>query len=151
MIARLAERAFGLGAVGDVAADILHFRGLAGVGSHQAFAPGDPSRPEAACDLLVVHPRAVGFDRGVALLEHVECEAAADQHLARPVGQIAIGVVGEGDASLEIAQHDQIALLFEQAAGALFGFLQFPIAVGECFIVQRDLAQPAAHPAQPHA
>ena len=46
LVAGLAERAFGLGAVGDVAADALQFRGLAGIGAHQAFAPGDPSRPE---------------------------------------------------------------------------------------------------------
>src|SRR6201746_2362594 len=53
--------------------------------------------------------------------------------------------------SSRIAQHDQIALLLEQAAGALLGFLQFPIAVGQRLVMHRDLAQPAMHPAQPHA
>ena len=66
--------------------------------------------------------------------------------------QRAIGVVDEGDAAVGVAQHDQVALRFEQAAGALLGFLQFPIAVGQRFIVQRQLcACAAAHPAQPHA
>ncbi len=70
LVARLGERAFGLGAVGDVAADALQFGRLAGVGANQALAPGDPARPERGRDLLVVDPGAVGLDRGVALLEH---------------------------------------------------------------------------------
>ena len=151
LVARLAQRAFGFGAVGDVAADALHFRRLAGIGPHQAFAPGDPARPERRCDLLVVNPGAVAFKRGVALFEHVEGEAAADQGAARLLRQLAKGVVDEGDAAVGVAQHDQVALRFEQAAGALLGFLQFPIAVGERFIVQDDLAEFLAHPAQPDA
>ena len=39
-----------------------------------------------------------------------------------------------------VAQHDQVALRFEQAARALLGFLQFPIAVGQRLVVQHDLA-----------
>ncbi len=38
----------------------------------QAFAPGDPARAERSVDLLVVNPRAVGFERGVALFEHLQ-------------------------------------------------------------------------------
>ena len=63
LVACLAERAFGLGAVGDVAADALQFGRLAGIGTHQAFAPCDPSRSERGCDFLVVDPRAVGLER----------------------------------------------------------------------------------------
>ena len=151
VVAGLAERAFGLGAVGDVAADALHLGRLAGIGADQAFAPGDPARPERGRDLLVVNPGAVGLERGVALLEHVEREAAADQRVARLFRQFAIGVVDEGDAAVAVAQHDQVALRFEQAAGALLGLLQFPIAVGQRFVVQRDLAHLLAHPAQPEA
>ena len=143
VVAGLGQRALGFGAVGDVAADALHFRRLARVRSNQALAPGDPARPERRCDLLVVNPGAVGFDRRVALLEDGRCETAAEQRAARPRDQFAIGVVDEGDAALGVAQHDQIALGFEQAAGALLGFLQFPIAVGQRFIVQGDLAQPS--------
>ena len=151
LVAGFAERAFGLGAVGDVAADALHLRRLAGIGADQAFAPGDPARPERGRDLLVVDPRAVGLERGVALLEHLELEAAADQRFARLLGQFAIGVVGEGDAAVGVAQHDQVALRFEQAAGALLGLLQFPVAVGQRLVVQRDLAHLLAQQAQPHA
>ena len=141
LVAGFAERAFGFGAVGDVAADALHLGRLAGIRPNQAFAPCDPSRPQRACDLLVVNPGAVGLERGVALLEQVESEVAADQRAARLLGQFAIGVVDKGDAAVGVAQHDQVALRFEQAAGAFLGFLQFPIAVGQRFIVQGDLAE----------
>ena len=65
--------------------------------------------------------------------------------------QFAIGVVGEGDAAVSVAQHDQVALRFEQAAGALLGFLQFPVPVGHRFVVHGDLAHLLAHHAEPEA
>jgi hypothetical protein len=65
--------------------------------------------------------------------------------------QYAIGVVDEGDNAFRIAQHDQVALGFEQAAGALLGLLQFPIAVGQRLVMQRDLAKFFAHQAQANA
>ena len=61
--------------------------------------------------------------------------------VARLLREFAIGVVGEGDAAVAVAQHDQIALRFEQAAGALLGLLQFPIAVGQRLVVQGHLAK----------
>ena len=151
LVAGLAERAFALGAVGDIAADALHVGGLAGIGANQSFAPGNPSRPERGCDLLVVNSRAVGLEGGVALLEDLKRKVAADQRAARLLRQFAIGVVDESDAAVGVAQHDQVALGFEQAAGAFLGLLQFPIAVGQRFVVQGDLANPLAHPAQPDA
>ena len=150
-VAGLGQRALGFSAVGYVAADALHFRRPARVRSNQALAPGDPARPERRCDLLVVNPGAVGFDCRVALLEDGRCETAAEQRGARPRDQFAIGIVDKGNAALGVTQDDQIALGFEQAAGALLGLLQFPVAVGQRFIVQSDLAQPSAHPAQPDA
>ncbi|MGY4283273.1 hypothetical protein ACVWXO_002493 [Bradyrhizobium sp. LM2.7] len=98
-----------------------------------------------------MHARAGAFARAFALLQHVEIKARADQCVARSASQRAIGVVGKGDAALMIAQHDQIALLFEQAAGALFGFLQLPIAIDQRFIVGGQRAQPLVDEAQPHA
>ena len=98
-----------------------------------------------------MNPRAVRLKRGLALLKDGECEATADQRASRLLGQFAIGVVDEGDSARRIAQHDQVALGFEQAAGALLGLLQFPIAVGQRLVVQRDLAEFLAHPAQPEA
>ena len=92
-----------------------------------------------------------GFERGVALFEHGERGAAADQRVACRLRQFAIGVVDIGDAAVGVAQHDQIALRFEQAAGALLGFLQFPVPVRHRFIVHGDLAQFLAHQAQPDA
>ena len=50
-----------------------------------------------------------------------------------------------------IAQYDQIALRLEQAAGALLGFLQFPVSIRHRFIVQGDLAQLLAHQPEPEA
>ena len=78
-------------------------------------------------------------------------KVAADQCAARLLRQFAIGVVDESDAAVGIAQHDQVALRFEQAAGPFLGFLQLPIAVGQRFVVQRDLANLLAHPAHPDA
>ena len=81
----------------------------------------------------------------------MKAELAADQRLARLARQFAIGVVGEVDAAFGVAQHDQVALRFEQAADALLGFLQFPVAVGQRFIVERDLAKLVAQQAHPEA
>ena len=148
LIARFGKRALGLGAVGDVAADALHLGRPAGVATDEAFAPCDPSRLQRAGDLLVMNSRAIRIERALALLKHGECEAAADQRAARLPGQFAIGVVDEGDGACGIAQHDQVALGFEQAAGALLGLLQFPIAVGQRLVAQCHLAMFLAHPAQ---
>ena len=141
LVARFRQRALGLGAVGDVAADALQLGRLAGVGTHQSFAPGDPFRSEPRCDLLVVDARAVALDCAVALLQHLEIEARADQRFARLLGHLAIRIIGEGDVAARIAHHDQVALLLKQAAGAFGGFLQLPIAVGERFVMQHDLVQ----------
>ena len=151
LVAGLGQRALAFGAIGDVAADALHFRRAPGVVADEAFAPCDPARAERARDLLVVNAGAVRFERGVALFENFKREAGADQRIARHLCELAIGVVGIGDAALGVAQHDQIALQFEQAAGALLGFLQFPVPVGQRFIVQGDLAHLLAHQAEPDA
>ena len=98
-----------------------------------------------------MNPGAVGLDRGVALLQHVKRKPAADQLAARLFGELAKGIVDEGDAAVAVAQHDQVALQFEQAAGALLGLLQFPIAIDHRFVVQRHLAHGLPHPAQPEA
>ena len=65
--------------------------------------------------------------------------------------QFAIGVVGEGDAAIGVAQHDQVALRFEQAAGALLGLLQFPVPVGHRLVVHGDLAHLLAQHAEAEA
>ena len=151
LVAGLGERALALGAIGDVAADALQFGRSAGVVAHQSFAPGDPARAERACDLLVVDAGAAGFERDVALFENDELDRVSDQRVTVRLRQFAIGVVGKGDAAVSVAQHDQVALGFEQAAGALLGFLQFPVPVGHRFVVQGDLAQLLAHHAEPEA
>jgi hypothetical protein len=98
-----------------------------------------------------MNPCAVLIQRGAALLDHIERECAADQRAAGFLRQFAIGVVDEGDAAVGVAQHDQVALRFEQAADALLGLLQFPIAVGHRFVVERDLAKFLAQEAEPDA
>ena len=147
LIARFGERPLALGALGDIAADALHFGRMACVAANEALAPGDPSRPERACDFLVVDAGAAGFPRGVALLKHGKRKMAADQRVAGLTGEGAKSVVDEGDAASRVAQHDQIVLRFEQAAGALLGFLQFPVTVRERFVVHGDHAQLPAHQA----
>ena len=151
LVAGLRQRALAFGAVGDVAADALHFGRSSGVVADEALAPRDPARAERTRDLLVVNAGAVRFERGVALFEDFKREARADQRVARHLREFAIGIVGIGDAAPGVAQHDQIALRFEQATGALLGFLQFPVPVGQRFIVQGDLAHLLAHQAEPDA
>ena len=141
LVARFRQRALGLGAVRDVAPHALQLRGLPGIRANETLAPGDPPRTERALDLLVVDPRAVVFQGAVALLDDLEAETAADQGLARPVGHLAVGVIGKGDRAACVAHDDQVALRFEQAARAFLCLLQFPIAIGERFIVKRDLAE----------
>ena len=123
LVAGVAERALGFGAVGHIAADALHLRWLTGIRSHQALAPGDPSRSKFSGDALVVNPRAARLQRGVTLLKNLECEGTADQRTAGLPGELAIGVVDGCDEALRIAQHNQVVLRFEQAAGAFLGFL----------------------------
>ena len=79
LVARFGQRALAFGTISDVAADALHFRRLSCIVSDQPLAPGDPSCTERACDPLVVDPRAVRFQRGVALFENGERGGAADQ------------------------------------------------------------------------
>ena len=137
LIAGLAERTLGLGAIGYVAA-----------GGTYCISAGWPASvrtrpslhaihrgPERASDLLVVDPGTGWLERGGALLKDNEFEGAADQRAARLLRQFAKRVVDECDAALGIAQNDQVALGFEQTAGAFLGFLQFPIAVGQGFVV----------------
>jgi len=151
LVAGFRQRAFGFGAVGNVAADALHFGRCAGIETNQRLAPGDPARAQYGFDSLVVNPRAVGFDRACTLFDHSELKTAADQLGTPLVRQFTVGVVDEGDPAVGAAQHDQVALRLEQAAGALFGFLQLPIAVGHRLVMQHDLAQLLAQESHPHA
>ena len=100
-------------------------------GADRHLAPGDPARPIGGGDLLVVAARAVGRERGQALLDHLGQIARADQRLAGAAGERAEGVIRVGDAALPVAAHDQVALRFEKAARALLGFPELPVAVGE--------------------
>ena len=61
MVAGLAQRPLGLGAVGDIAADALQIRRMIRVGADQAFPPGDPSRSQRGFDLLVMNAGAARF------------------------------------------------------------------------------------------
>ena len=59
------ERALGLDAVGDIAADALHFG--AGIAAHRDLAPGDPAAAGAGGDFLVVDAGAVRRARRMSL------------------------------------------------------------------------------------
>ena len=151
LVAGVGQRALRLGAVSDVAPDALQLRRLAGIRANQALAPGDPARSERTFDLLVVNPRAVLVQRAVILRDDLKGKTAADQHRAWLAGHLAIGIVGKRDDAVGVAHHDEVALRFEQAAGASFRLLQFPIAIGKRLIVERDLAKPFAQKAQADA
>ncbi len=101
LVARLGQRALGLGAVGDVAADALHLGGLAGIVPDTALAPGDPARRRAGVvDLLVVHARAVRSRSALSPCSRTsKSKRVPISALARLSGERAIGVVGEGDAA----------------------------------------------------
>ncbi len=147
----VAKRTFGFGPVGDVAPDALHFRRPVGVDANEALAPGDPARSERAPDLLVVDAGAVRFQRRVTLFEHRKIEDRTQQLAAGFLRQRAEGLVGEGNALLGVAQHDQVALRFEQAACALLRFLQLPIAVDQGLVARGDSPHRPAQHADPEA
>src|SRR5262249_19591034 len=111
------ERALGLRAISDVAADALHFGTLTGADRH--LAPGDPALAFGRRDLLVVAARSIWRDRGCTLLNHLRLKAFADECFARAVGQPAKRVVGVGDAALAVAAHDHVALGCQERACAL--------------------------------
>ena len=104
---------------------------LRGARPHHHVAPGDPARAVAAGDLLIMHPGAVGLERGVALLDHLQGERGAGERFARRSGERAERVVDEGDAALAVAAHDDVALGLQKAAGPLLDLLELPVAVGE--------------------
>ena len=151
VIARLGQRALGARAVGDVAAHTLHVGGLVRVAADQSFAPGDPARSKRAVDLLVVNAGAIRLKGNSALFQHGQYEARPDQGLARLARKRAVRIVDRGDDAVTVAQHDQIALGFEQAAGMFLCAFQFPVAIGESLVVHLDLAHLFAQPAHPHA
>ncbi len=138
LVARVGQGALGLDPVGDVAADALHL-GLR-PGAHHDLAPRDPARAVGRRDLLVVHAGAVVMQRGLALLDHRQRERAADELVARAGSQRAEGVVGVGDAVVAVTADDDVALRLEQAARALLGLLELPIAVGELLGATAQLA-----------
>ncbi len=127
LIARIGERAFCRRAIGHVAADALHL--AVAVSAHGDFAPGDPAHAVGAGDFLVVNPRAVGEQRGVALLLHRQRECGAKKVVAAASGERAERVIGIGDGAVAVAAHDDVTLRFEKALGALLGFPAFPITV----------------------
>src|ERR1019366_7046413 len=95
----------------------------------------------AAGDLLVMHPGAVGLERGLALLDDVGLETAAHQRLARRAGQRAKRVVDEGNETAAVAADDDVALGFEKALGPLLDLLELPIAIGQLLDALGERAQ----------
>ena len=90
LVARLGQRALGLGAVGDVAADALQFGGLAGIGAHETFAPGDPARAERASAIFWSWTRVPLGSSALSPCSRIsKAKPAADQRLARPSAQAA--------------------------------------------------------------
>ncbi len=149
LVARVGERALGLHAVGDVAADTLHLGAGQRRGPHHHLTPGDPARAGVGRDLLVVDACSVGRMRRGALFQHRQRERSADKLGARPLGQHAECVVDIGDAAVDVAANDHVALRGEKALRALFRFLELPVAVGkllDALLLRAQLALEQAHP-----
>ncbi len=130
LVARRGERVLGLDAVGDVAADALHF------GRPRRRAPRLRARRSSACrrradDLWSCTRVPSGEHRHGALRENGQFGRGADQGLAAAAGERAEGVIGVSDAAAGVAAHDQVALRLQQTARALFGLAQLPIVVGQ--------------------
>ena len=96
LVARLGERVFALGAVGDVAADALDLAHARGGIADRDVAPGDPARAIRRGDLLVVHARAVRQRRDRALFEQRQRNVAADQRPRAEAGKAAKRIVRIG-------------------------------------------------------
>jgi hypothetical protein len=148
LVARFRQRQFGFGAVGDVAADALDFD--AAFQRHGYFAPGDPAGAVGCRDLLVVHARAVGGKRAVALLQQRQGKIACQQRIARASGKPAESIVGVSDMAGGVTAQDEVTLRFQEAARAFLRFLQLPGAVGEFFrALLQALEITAQHPVAP--
>src|SRR5690606_24787870 len=106
-----------------------------GVDAHPRFAPRYPARPKQSVNLLIVYARAVGLNSDIALMQGGQHEGRSAERFASAAGCFAISIVDESDLPRRIAPNDQVALRFDQAAGALFRFLQFPIAIGKRFMM----------------
>ena len=130
-------------AVGHVAANALDF--TAAIVAHGDFAPGDPARAGGSGDLLVVHPRAVGKNAGLALLLDRQTEGGGEKVLARPAGERAEGVVGVGDRAAAIAANDDVALRLEEALAALLRLAHLPIAIRFLVDARFQIAQLRLH------
>ena len=143
LIARIGQRALGIDAVGDVAADALHLARR--IGAHGDFPPGDPARAAGRGDFLVVDPRAVGQGRCLALRFHGQREIGAKQRLARPPGQRAERVIGVSDRAFAVAADDDVALRLEKALGAFLRLLEFPMAIFRVVEARLEAAQFGLH------
>jgi len=133
-----------LDAIGDVASYALHLRLLAG--ANDDFPPGDPANAFGGLDLLVIAAGAIGKQNPLALLDEGRMKAAAHEGIAVAPAELAEGIVGVGDEARCIAAYDDIPLRFQEAARALLGLLELPVAVGEVLraAVQRAQAFPRA-------
>ena len=118
-----------LDAIGDVASYALHLRLLAG--ANDDFPPGDPANAFGGLDLLVIAAGAIGKQNPLALLDEGRMKAAAHEGIAVAPAELAEGIVGVGDEARCIAAYDDIPLRFQEAARALLGLLELPVAVGE--------------------
>ena len=138
LVAGFGERALGMGAVGDVAADALNLEALAA--AHRDLAPGDPAQALRGLEPLVVHAGAVGQHGDVALLGNREPERGPEQRLAGSAGERAECVIGVGDQAVGTATDDDVALGLDETLGALLGVPELPIAVGKLFHVRLEPA-----------
>ena len=85
-----------------------------------------------------MNARAGGVRCDFALFKNRKFEAGAEKSFARCFRQLAVGIVDEANGAVRLSQHDEIVLRFEENPGAFLGFLQFPVAVDQCFIALGD-------------
>ena len=73
--------------------------------------------------------RAVGENRGFALLQNRQGEIRGENGFAVAAGQRAEGIIGISDPAKAVPANDHVVLRFKEARGAFLRFPDFPIAV----------------------
>ena len=133
--------------LGDVAADALDLDTPVLIGPDHDAAPGEPARTVVRLDLFIMDASAISQHAFFALFDDRQRGVGAEQRFAALSGQRAEGVVDIGEMAVVVAPDDQVALAFQQAGRARFGFFQLPHVIGEFLTTCLGLAQILTKPA----
>src|SRR5829696_8735305 len=100
---------------------------------HARFHPGQPAHAGLGLDRLIDDPRPFKADAGLTAFDDGRAFLGADQPVRGRAHEIGETLVGEGDAALAVALHDEVEVRLDEAAVALLGFGEPPGAVLQPF------------------